>query len=309
MEQPLVSIVVNCYNSARYLRATIDSILAQTFVDYEVVFWDNQSTDDTADIIRSYADPRFRYHYASDHLSLGAARNRAMEKAVGRYLTFLDSDDVWLPDFLARAVSCLRVENCSLYYSNFYNWIEGRLRRPNNDEKESGRRSFGELLGSYRVGMSAAVFDLADANRHGIRFDARYQLVEDYDFFLKIVRYGEAWYDAKPLMLYRMHAASLTNRSGKNWSVEFELLRKSLITTLGAEGRRYVAQLKWLKVRAVNASAEELIRDGRRLQLLRLIVLNCHLSVRLLFPLIYLVSSKTCYYKIRAFLRTTSYRV
>ena len=63
-KEPLVSIIVNCYNSEEYLKETIDSIFAQTYSNYEIIFWDNQSTDSTASIIRSYDDPRVNYCYA-----------------------------------------------------------------------------------------------------------------------------------------------------------------------------------------------------------------------------------------------------
>ena len=62
-EQPLVSVIINCYNSEKYLRETIDSLIAQTYENWEAIFWDNQSTDKTADIIASYNEPRFRYSF------------------------------------------------------------------------------------------------------------------------------------------------------------------------------------------------------------------------------------------------------
>ena len=67
---PLVSIIVNCYNSERYLKETIDSILAQTYSNYEIIFWDNQSTDTTANIIKSYNDERIYYYYADKDFSV-----------------------------------------------------------------------------------------------------------------------------------------------------------------------------------------------------------------------------------------------
>ena len=66
-DKPLVSIIVNCYNGEKYLRETIDSILNQTYHNYEVIFWDNQSTDSTASIIKSYKNERFNFYYAPKH--------------------------------------------------------------------------------------------------------------------------------------------------------------------------------------------------------------------------------------------------
>lgn len=307
----MVSIIVNCYNSANFLRPTIDSILGQKYTDYEVLFWDNQSTDETADVIKSYTDSRFVYYYAPRHTQLGEARNNALEKVSGKYVTFLDSDDIWLPDFIRRAVDCLESNSCSFYYSNYYNWIEGKAEVINNCDKNSGFRNFGDLLTCYRVGMSAAVFRLEIVQQLSLRFNNKYQLIEDYDFFLKLVRKGDAYYDSTPSMKYRMHENSLTNSSKKNWAYEFDLLHHELSNNILSidEQKRYRKQLKWLRVRAVNARAEELIRDGNRYVLLILILKNFHLSIRLIFPLLYLFTSRKKYFKIKASVQKSSYHV
>ena len=74
-ETPMVSVIMNCFDGETYLPEALDSVLAQTFEDWEIVFWDNQSTDRSAEIFKSYADPRFRYWYAPDHTLLYEARN------------------------------------------------------------------------------------------------------------------------------------------------------------------------------------------------------------------------------------------
>ena len=103
-KQPLVSVIMNCYNGEKYLREAIDSVLAQTYTNWEIVFWDNQSTDRSAEIVRSYADPRLKYYYAPTHTWLYEARNYAVAKANGELLAFLDVDDWWLPNKLERQV-------------------------------------------------------------------------------------------------------------------------------------------------------------------------------------------------------------
>lgn len=311
MEQPLVSIIVNCYNSAKYLRPTIESILGQTFSNYEVIFWDNQSTDETSKIIKSYKDTRFVYYYAPTHVTLGEARNYAMEKVSGRYVTFLDSDDVWLPKFLYKAIKCMEQKQISFYFSNYYNWIEGKLEIINNSDKNSSARSFGDLLTCYRVGMSAAVFSIDIARKSSLKFNNKYQLIEDYDFFLNLVRKRDAYYDAEPLMKYRMHDNSLTNSSKKNWANEFDMLYHDLATTIlsADEKNKYREQLNWLKVRAINARAEEFIQDGKRFDLLNIVLRNIHLNKKLLFPLVYIITSRTQYYKLKAKLQKSSYHI
>src|SRR3972149_5927289 len=89
---PLVSVIMNCYNGARYLREALASVLVQTFTDWEIVFWDNQSADESAAIFKSYSDRRFRYFLAPEHTVLGRARNLAVEQARGEWIAFLDCD-------------------------------------------------------------------------------------------------------------------------------------------------------------------------------------------------------------------------
>src|ERR1035441_6876343 len=92
---PRVSVVMNGFNGERYLRAAIDSVVAQTFQDWELIFWDNASTDGSAEIVRSYGDARLRYFRGERTVPLGAARKLALEKVRGEWIGFLDTDDLW----------------------------------------------------------------------------------------------------------------------------------------------------------------------------------------------------------------------
>lgn len=89
MSAPAVSVIMNCLNSARDLRAALGSLMAQTFGDFEVIFWDNGSTDDSPAIAQSYG-PKLRYFRGKTTVPLGAARNLALMRARGRHLAFLD---------------------------------------------------------------------------------------------------------------------------------------------------------------------------------------------------------------------------
>jgi len=95
VEQPLVTVLMNCYNGERYLSEAIDSVINQTYKNWEIVFWDNQSSDSSAKLFLEYDDPRLRYFYANKHTGLGDARVEAMKKAEGSWVGILDVDDVW----------------------------------------------------------------------------------------------------------------------------------------------------------------------------------------------------------------------
>lgn len=102
---PLVSIIMNVRNGAAFLREALDSVLAQSFADWELIAWDDRSSDDSAKIIGQYRDPRIRYFLSPDETPLGEARSRAIQQARGEWLAFLDQDDIWLPRKLEEQVA------------------------------------------------------------------------------------------------------------------------------------------------------------------------------------------------------------
>lgn len=116
---PLVSIIVNCLNGEAYIAAALDSALAQSFEDWELILYDDQSTDGSAEIFHSYADPRFRYIFAKKPLELTQARDEAIRHSCGEWVAFLDQDDLWMPDKLERQLDFLRqpgADNIGLIY-------------------------------------------------------------------------------------------------------------------------------------------------------------------------------------------------
>ena len=90
-----VSILMNGYNAQKYLKEAIDSVYAQTFNDWEIIFIDNCSTDDTAKIVSNY-DSKIKYYKTKKNILLGAARNYGLQYCNGEYIAFLDTDDIWL---------------------------------------------------------------------------------------------------------------------------------------------------------------------------------------------------------------------
>ena len=113
----LVSIIMNCYNSEQYLKEAIDSIYSQTYQNWEIIFWDNASTDSSANIVKDY-DKRIKYYLAPKTTPLGEARNFALEKVSGEYIAFLDCDDVYSPDKLQKQVKLMHNKNYAMCYGS-----------------------------------------------------------------------------------------------------------------------------------------------------------------------------------------------
>ena len=116
--QPLVSIIMNCYNGENYLSESIDSVLHQTYKNWELIFWDNKSEDKSAEIFKNYKDKRFKYFYANEHTSLYKARNLAIEKSKGDFIAFLDTDDLWDNVKLEKQMSYFNLSEVGVVFSN-----------------------------------------------------------------------------------------------------------------------------------------------------------------------------------------------
>ena len=118
--QPLVSIIMNCYNGEVYLKESIESVLSQTYENWELIFWDNKSEDKSAKIFKSYNEKRFKYYYASQHTILYEARNEAIKRSSGEFIAFLDTDDFWEKDKLELQLALFKDLEVGVVYGNYF---------------------------------------------------------------------------------------------------------------------------------------------------------------------------------------------
>lgn len=206
---PLVSVIMNCRNSAKYLREALDSVYGQTFKDYEIIFWDNVSTDDSPEIALSYHEP-LRYFRGESFLPLGAARNKAVEKAQGKYLALLDCDDLWLPEKLQRQVALFQSDpEIALAYSDCY-FIDAAGNITGNffaKFRPYSEGAFYNLFKTNFIPCPTAVFSKEAFDKVG---GFRIELIdgEEYDLFLRIASKGRVSFISLPLAMYRRHAGN-----------------------------------------------------------------------------------------------------
>lgn len=118
MQTGKVSVIMPAYNTEKYIRQSVDSVLAQTFTDFELIIVDDGSTDATAAAVQSYTDPRIRLIRQS-HQGVSVARNTGLDAAKGDYISFLDSDDLYYPDFLKTMLQIVQSTKTDMAFSNF----------------------------------------------------------------------------------------------------------------------------------------------------------------------------------------------
>lgn len=174
---------MNCYNSDTYLRLAIDSVLGQTYENLEIIFWDNNSTDKSSDILCSYNDKRIKYFKAAETSSLYNARNLALEQCSGDYVGFLDCDDVWVETKLAQQVE-LAINGCDIIYGG-YSTIDalGALKT-----EESQNLVSGDITNSLfkRNSISIGCILIRKSLLKGIYFDPYFDLLGDYDMWIRL---------------------------------------------------------------------------------------------------------------------------
>lgn len=200
-----VSVIINCYNGEKYLKEAIESVYAQTYKSWEIIFWDNCSTDGSADIAKGY-DEKLRYFRGDSLIPLGYARNKAIEKAEGDYIAFLDVDDLWLPEKLEKQVELFRRDKeVGLVYSNSYILEEDKLERYNIEMFRG--EVFEKLLKKNFIPFVTIVVKKGLVESVN-RFNPDLHIITDYDLTLKIARLTKFDFFSEPLAKYRVHSGN-----------------------------------------------------------------------------------------------------
>ncbi|MGX9986772.1 glycosyltransferase family 2 protein [Chryseobacterium sp. POL2] len=209
---PEVSIITPSYNSEKYITETIQSVLSQTLTDWEWIITDDKSSDKTVEIIEQYKDPRIILIKSKENAGAGHARNLSLEKATGRFITFLDADDFWEPSFLEEMTSFMKQEKAELAYSNYARCNENMIPQI-DDFKADIVVTFENLLKTCRLSLLSSMYD---SSRVGKEYFPKGSKREDHVMWLNLlkkIKKGQPL--PKTMAKYRMHPTSVS-RNKKN---------------------------------------------------------------------------------------------
>ena len=121
---------MNCHNGEKYLKNSLQSVINQTYKNWELIFWDNKSIDKSKEIVESFKEKRFKYFKSKKFNSLYKSRNLAIKKSKGKYICFLDTDDWWLKKKLIHQIDVLRKNpEIKLIFSNVYLYFQQKKRK------------------------------------------------------------------------------------------------------------------------------------------------------------------------------------
>jgi glycosyltransferase involved in cell wall biosynthesis len=218
------SVILNCFNSEVYIAEALESVLAQTYTNIEIIVWDNQSTDNTADIVKSYDDDRIFYHKSDEHTLLGEARNKAIEMSSGELIAFIDSDDIWLKNKLELQVPLFSEPEIGLVYADtiiFNN--TGRHKLMSEQTKPVSGRDVCDLALNYSISLESAVARKSALDSLDTLFDARFNAIEEYDLFVRLASRYSIGYVPLALSKWRVHGNSIT------WSNKLTFIKEEKI--------------------------------------------------------------------------------
>jgi glycosyltransferase involved in cell wall biosynthesis len=229
-----VSISIPCYNEERWISETIESVLNQTFSDFELLLVDDGSTDNTADIISEYTDdPRVRYIY-QENQGFAGARNTGLEEGDGDYYAFIGADDMWKPTKLEQQVAFLEANDTDIVHSNAEHIDEDgevfERRHENKPPEQTDMRDFIRDL-FFRSFICIQSVLCRESAIEGERFDEDLSINCDHDMWLRLAGDNDFGYIDECLVEKRFHGGNISS----NYEVLFDQRKRLVEKTV----RRY----------------------------------------------------------------------
>tara|TARA_X000000950_G_scaffold249565_1_gene309564 strand:- start:456 stop:1256 length:801 start_codon:yes stop_codon:yes gene_type:complete len=208
----LISIIMNCHNGEKHLYESLNSIINQSYKNWELIFWDNMSSDSSPNIVKNINDNRIKYFSSNKFEKLYKARNLALEKCTGDFICFLDTDDFWSKKFLQKCLDQIIKCNCNIVYSKYFikNEIKNKIYLNEKKELPSGIITK-SLFKKYLIGINAIFLKREVFEKQ--KFNSEYQIIGDFDFFMRLSFKNEFYAIQEPLLTYRHHNANFTNKN------------------------------------------------------------------------------------------------
>lgn len=211
----VVSVIIPVYNAERFVKQTIESVLNQTYKEIEIIVIDDNSTDASASIVHQMMSeyPQIRYFKFDENKGVANARNKAIDMATGRYIAFLDSDDLWFPEKIEKQIRLLKEKDGCFSYAGIQMIDEdGTLLKDKRKVKEVVDYKY--LLKNTIISTSSVLLDIEKIGKFKMPDRRRGQ---DYATWLMLLRRGIVAYGVdEPLVKYRRVQSSLSSKKARN---------------------------------------------------------------------------------------------
>ncbi len=226
MEEPLVSIITPVYDSEKFINDTIRSVLNQSYKNWEYILVDDCSSDNSWEIINSFSqqDNRIKAYRLDINSGSGAARNHAIKNASGKYIAFLDSDDIWIPERLEKHISFMIKGNYAFSHSSYGYIDEKGIVMPKVYHVSKQPVGYKFLLRKTDIGCLTAIYDQAQIGKIYMPVLRRKQ---DYGLWLSILKNGvKSVPFPEVLAYYRQRKGSATSNKARLILQHYRFLRR-----------------------------------------------------------------------------------
>ena len=210
-KEPKVSVIINCLDGEKFVTKCISSVLNQNYNNLEIIFWDNKSNDQTANIIKKIPTKKIKYFQSKKTLPLYKAKNLAIKKAKGEYLAFLDIDDYWEKEKIKYQIDTIIKENSELVYTN--HWIKkGKKKFIFSKSNLPSGFIIKDILKNYPISLSTVLMKKSLCLKYR-KFSENYNIISDFDLIFKISLKNKISSINKPLATYLIHDSNTSEKS------------------------------------------------------------------------------------------------
>ena len=236
MSQDLISVIMPAYNAEKYIAASIESVLAQTYSDWELVVVDDGSTDSTATIVKEFVkrDQRIKYVF-QENGRLGKARNTGIRNASGSLIAFLDSDDLWIKTKLEAQTRTMAENKADVVYSKAWVFTDKEITAQTETMMStvglfSGPDFFDSLIRQNQLPVLTVLLKKSTLDRVGLFEEAKpYHGCEDYDLWLRLAKAGFVFYGMPDVLArYRRHDKAMTAVASNSFKPMLLIVRRHI---------------------------------------------------------------------------------
>ena len=219
----LVSIIMPNYNGAKYIKASIESVLAQTYTNWELLIVDDCSTDNSLNVMQSIVDPRIRIIRSEINSGTAVSRNYGLQQAKGRWIAFLDSDDLWVKDKLEKQITFMKNNNIAFSYTD-YDVFDSSNKVVSTFKPKLTMVTYKNILKHNCIGCLTVMYDSAKLGKVLMPINAIKR--EDVACWLSILKKGvNAYCFRETLAQYRVHSNSVSANKFKMVKYQWNIYR------------------------------------------------------------------------------------
>lgn len=203
-----VSIIMPSYNTASYIAETVQSVISQTYQNWELIIVDDCSTDDTGAVLQPFlADERIRYFKNEKNSGAAVSRNRALREAKGKWIAFLDSDDLWMPEKLEKQIAFMEENG---YHFSYTDYVEIDETSKPNGKRVTGPKKI-TRAGMFNYCWPGCLTVMYNSEAVGLVQIADIKKNNDYAMWLKVCKKADCYLLDEPLAKYRKRTGSISN--------------------------------------------------------------------------------------------------